>query len=110
MILVLMAALAQAPVQAAGDAERGRSLYMANCMACHGRQADGKGPAAAALDPKPTDFTSAAWWKGRDDASVQASIRTGSPGTSMMGFAQLSPADLDDLVSWLRAQAPASAP
>lgn len=110
MFLVLMAALASAPAPAAGDAERGRSLYMANCMACHGKQADGRGPAAAALDPRPTDFTSAAWWKGREDAAVKAAIEGGKPGTSMMAFGQLSPGDLDDLVTWLRAQAPASSP
>jgi len=40
-------------------ASRGRLIYRSNCLACHGRAGDGKGPAAQYLDPPPRDFTGA---------------------------------------------------
>jgi mono/diheme cytochrome c family protein len=36
---------------------RGKEIYTAKCAACHGEKGDGKGPAGAALNPKPGDFT-----------------------------------------------------
>lgn len=87
----------------AEDAD-GAMVYRQNCVACHGRNADGKGPAAAALRPRPTDFTKASFWEGRTDEQVSASIRAGRPGTPMMPYATLSDAQLAALVTWLRAQ------
>jgi mono/diheme cytochrome c family protein len=95
------------PAAAAGDAAKGGTVYTANCMACHGVNADGKGPAAAAFQPKPTDFTSATFWLDRKDDGIKAVVRTGRPGTPMMPFGKLSEADLDNLVAFLRTKAPA---
>lgn len=92
----------------AADTNAGRSLYVANCTACHGAKGDGKGPAAVALNPKPTDLTSPAWWVGRTDAQVAGAIRSGRPGTAMTAFAQLGAADVDNLVAYLRTLAPAA--
>jgi mono/diheme cytochrome c family protein len=42
-----------------GDSEavtEGESLYQSNCYSCHGEEARGNGPAAAALEPKPPDL------------------------------------------------------
>lgn len=106
MVLLLLASLLAAPAPAAGNGGRGETLFLSNCMACHGKAADGKGPAAAALTPPPADFTSAAFWKGRTDESIAASIKAGRPGTSMMAFSQLSDADVADIVAFLRTKAP----
>lgn len=98
MWMMLMVAAAMA----AGDASQGAPIYAANCQACHGARADGHGPAAAALKPPPTDFTQAAYWDGRKDSQVKAVIRSGKPGSSMMAFTQLSDAELDSVVAYLK--------
>jgi mono/diheme cytochrome c family protein len=90
----------------AGDADAGRSIYQANCMACHGANADGKGPAAMAIQPPPTDFTSATFWADSSSADLKKAIRAGSPGTSMMAFSQLTDAQIDDLIAFLETKKP----
>lgn len=90
-----------------GDVAVGQRLYRSNCVACHGAKADGNGPAAGALRPPPTDFTSAEYWSSTTEARVKASIKGGSPGTAMMGFSRFSDAELDALAAFLRSKAPA---
>lgn len=42
-----------------GDAAKGKELFegSATCWTCHGKSGTGDGPAGAALDPPPRDFT-----------------------------------------------------
>jgi mono/diheme cytochrome c family protein len=86
----------------AGDAERGKAIYGSNCVACHGRTGDGKGPAAQAMRPAPTDFTLADWWRGKSDDQIAAMIKRGTAGTPMVAFPKLSDEELDDLVAYMR--------
>ncbi|HME72945.1 MAG TPA: cytochrome c [Myxococcota bacterium] len=37
-------------------ASEGQRLYLQYCAACHGRDANGKGPVAPVLSPRPTDL------------------------------------------------------
>lgn len=102
---LLVAGTRASPARAA-DLAAGQKVYMANCMACHGISADGKGPAAASLQPPPADFTSPSFWASRDAAKVKSVIKTGKPGTPMMPFTQLSDQDLDNLVAFLESKRP----
>ncbi len=103
---LLTAVLAPSTALAA-DAKAGEALFMANCMACHGADANGQGPASAALTPKPADFTSADYWQGKTDDTLKQVIRTGKPDTAMMPFAQLSDSDVDNLVAFIKSKKPA---
>jgi len=46
---------------AGGDATAGKEVYGLYCATCHGPSGTGDGPGAAALDPKPRDFTEGAF-------------------------------------------------
>ena len=41
-----------------GDPASGQEVFARQCVSCHGREGQGDGPAGAALNPAPTDFTS----------------------------------------------------
>jgi high-affinity iron transporter len=99
-VLLLLVALV-APSRAA-DASAGKLVYTANCTACHGVAGDGRGPAAVALRPPPTDFTAPGWGASRTDDALGAAIRNGTPGTSMTPFTRLTDTQLADLVAYVR--------
>jgi len=45
------------PVKATGASiQKGKEIYEKKCALCHGARGDGKGPASAGLNPKPTNF------------------------------------------------------
>ncbi|MBT8410609.1 MAG: c-type cytochrome [Octadecabacter sp.] len=56
-IACLMTALAMATPALAQDATEGALLYQQHCATCHGLDATGNGPMAAALVLQPTDLT-----------------------------------------------------
>ena len=87
----------------AADPANGKKVFTANCVVCHGDKGDGMGPAAATMNPKPRNFTSAAEMKGIDDARLHKSTAEGRPGTAMVGFAKtLKASDIDDVVAYIK--------
>lgn len=59
---VLLAGLVALPAFAAdfelkGDAAKGKETFTTLCVSCHGEKGDGNGPAGAAINPHPTNFT-----------------------------------------------------
>lgn len=44
------------PFELKGDAAKGEGTFKTMCASCHGEKGDGNGAAAAALNPKPTNF------------------------------------------------------
>ncbi len=90
---------------AAGDAAKGKTTYGQMCAGCHGSSGKGDGPAAASLNPKPTDLTNKA--TGLNDADLKKVIKGGgqaigkSPAMPALGAALKGP-DVDNLVAYLR--------
>ena len=65
---------------------KGKSLFAINCASCHGVGGAGDGPAAAALNPKPRNFTETYWKFGGGPARIVQTITNGSSGTAMASF------------------------
>jgi high-affinity iron transporter len=65
-------------------------LYQAQCAACHGPEGRGDGPAAASLEPSPTDFHDRHRMDQRSLYSLYSTITLGVQGTGMSGFQGLS--------------------
>ena len=99
--------LLSTPALADGDAAAGETAYKGNCSVCHGQAADGNGAAAAAMNPKPTDFTDAAWWAGKTDDEIAAIIKNGKPSSPMNGFAFLGDAEIANIIAFLKTKKPA---
>jgi len=82
--------VAPRPTPSAATVDKGRALYTANCIQCHGPNGDGQGYGAPFLVPSPRDFT-AGQFKFRTTASgllpsdedLFRTISRGANGTGM---------------------------
>jgi high-affinity iron transporter len=72
------------------DLRLAATLYEAQCSACHGPEGHGDGPAAASLDPSPSDFHDRHRMDQRSVYSLYSTITLGVQGTGMSGFQGLS--------------------
>ena len=52
-------------------------IFESRCVACHGEEGRGDGPAAANLNPGPRDFHDVKWQKSVDDATLARAIIKG---------------------------------
>lgn len=75
---------------AAADLERGKTLFAANCAACHGPSGRGDGPAAAALVPRPSNLAEHRYSSDR----LSEVLWNGSVGTAMSGWRDHQVSDL----------------
>lgn len=72
------------------DSALAKQLYANNCIACHGVEGKGDGPAAKGLDPTPTNFHDNQRAAQRSLFGLYNTITLGVNGTAMRPFGQLS--------------------
>jgi len=63
-----------APVATGEDAH---DLFKSRCAPCHGEHGKGDGPGAAALNPKPRNYTDVAWQDKVKDEDIKKTILYG---------------------------------
>ncbi|MGE5084738.1 MAG: c-type cytochrome [Bacillota bacterium] len=70
--------------------KKGQGLFAKHCTSCHGDKADGHGPAAEIMNPRPINLTSDKFKHGDTPQNIFDSLTAGIHGTSMPSFNQLS--------------------
>lgn len=87
----------------------GRTVYMKNCMHCHGVTGDGDGPTGKFLNPRPRDYrngqfkftgTKPGEKAARED--LDRIVRYGIPGTYMPSFLLLGDRETRAIVEYVR--------
>ncbi len=112
-LAVLLAALAFSAPAFAGDAAAGKVTFEQLCWTCHGMTGTGDGPAGAALNPPPRDFSIGEFAYDTDangtageDADLAAVIKQGAAAfggnPSMAPWGHLSDDDVANLVAHIR--------
>lgn len=70
------------PGEDVAEAEQGEfsaeQAFSTVCATCHGLEGDGNGPAGAALNPPPANFTDPEFWATRDEQRIVTVIRDGA--------------------------------
>jgi mono/diheme cytochrome c family protein len=82
-----------------GEYDKGKRLYGDKCQLCHGKKGDGKGPAAASLNPRPTDFTRPEFW---EQSTVEKIITdTIREGHGPMPAFELKPDEIKAIIDYM---------
>lgn len=85
-----------------------KTIYQARCLVCHGATGAGDGTGAAALTPKPRDFSDPAWQTAVTDDHIKRVIVEGglavgkSPGMPAHGDLKSKPEVITGLVALIR--------
>jgi mono/diheme cytochrome c family protein len=106
--IILMSCLSSiSALRAAGDAAKGEQTFKAQCVICHGEKGHGDGAAAAALNPKPRNFSSDEFCKA-DAVVLKTSIKNGKNAMPPFGSA-LSAEQIEDVFAYVRNFCPKAA-
>jgi mono/diheme cytochrome c family protein len=82
---------------------RGRELYQANCVSCHGDNGLGDGPSASTLNPKPRNFhATQGWTNGARIQEIYRTLEEGIVRNGMAAYNYLPPLDRFALIHVVR--------
>lgn len=113
MVLTALVVSSTGAWAAAGSANNGPKApekFVTFCGPCHGPAGRGDGAAAAALNPKPRNFTDGTYMNGRTDAQLINVIKNGSAAEKlsplMVGYgSMLNDKEIKDVVAFIRSVA-----
>ena len=77
------------------DMDKAQVIFNERCAACHGTEGKGNGPASAALNPKPRNYTDKAWQAAVTDEQLRKTITMGGAAVGKSPIMPASP-DLDE--------------
>ncbi|PYP77448.1 MAG: hypothetical protein DMD35_15040 [Gemmatimonadetes bacterium] len=80
----------------------GEGLFTQRCASCHGVSGSGDGALAKSLTRLPPDIGTVAWQIERSDDQLSEAVKAGVPGTAMPPSPELSPAQVQSMVAYLR--------
>jgi len=86
---------------ALGDIQAGKKIFSANCISCHGKNGNGKGPASAGMSPPPANFTDPEFWNGKTDSFLIHVIQNGL-GSMPSWSDSLTPQNIEDVLSYIK--------
>ena len=84
------------------DVAEGEGIFAQRCAQCHGMVGNGDGVLSRTLSRLPTEIGSFAWQAERTDAQLATVVRQGMAGTPMPPAADLTPAQVQGVVAYLR--------
>ena len=96
------------PAPTPASIERGRELFVKSCATCHGPKGAGDGPQVKGMKndngqpTKPRDLARGIFKAGGEPNRLYIRISLGMPGTPMPASATLKPAEIGDLVNFVR--------
>jgi mono/diheme cytochrome c family protein len=101
-LIATFASAEDIPAAAVAEAD---TVWQQRCTTCHGATGKGDGAAAAALNPKPRDFSLATWQASVTDEHIEKTILEGGQavGLSMLMVANPDLASKPDVIKALRA-------
>lgn len=73
-------------------AKQAQQIWTSRCVACHGASGKGDGAAAAALNPKPTNYQDSEWQENTSDEEIEKVILKGGVAA---GLSPLMPGNPD---------------
>jgi high-affinity iron transporter len=86
----------------ASQIAEGEGIVAQRCAQCHGMAGNGDAQLTRALSRVPPEIGSFAWQAERTDAQLGAAVRDGTPGTPMPAAHDLSEAQVQSVVAYLR--------
>jgi len=93
------------PAGLVGNVPRGQSLYLVNCVECHGITGDGNGPRAYFIFPKPRNFSDPATQRILNLPRLYSGIANGVIGREMPAWDKVfSEQDIADVAAFVYAE------
>lgn len=112
--IAMLCAASVAIASQSSPSPRGRAVFEARCVECHGAEGRGDGPAAAFLTPRPRDFTTGKYKiRSTETGSVPTdedliqSVRQGLYGSAMPAWDRILPdEDIRAVVEYVKSLSP----